>query len=78
MTGLRKHFVKNHSNMDCCPICKKEVHSIPKHLMKMRDDDHLILWYLYNNFRGLKNNQLKTRVRKLAKEKLVLVSSVII
>ncbi|WP_256445557.1 hypothetical protein [Acidianus sp. HS-5] len=36
----------------------------------MRDDDHLVLWYLYNNFKGVKDRELKKKVRKIVKEKL--------
>ncbi|MUM63700.1 hypothetical protein D1867_00150 [Acidianus infernus] len=70
MTGLRKHFRKNHSNLDRCPVCNKKVNNLAKHVMRMKDEDHQVLWYLYNNLRGLRNKELKTRIRMIAKEKL--------
>ncbi|MQL56592.1 hypothetical protein GFB69_13060 [Acidianus ambivalens] len=71
MVGVRKHFTKTHSNLHRCPICNKEVNNLAKHLTKMKNDvDHLVIWCLYDNLRGIKDNKLKSKIRRIVKEKL--------
>jgi len=77
MPGVRKHFIRNHSNLDHCPVCNKEVNSLAKHLMRMKDDEHMVLWYLYNNLRGLRDKELKSKIRRIVKEKLKVKISVV-